>query len=86
MKGALPKGMAIEVQRNVGSTWERATYVAPMRDLRGHHEVRLPDDAEPRWLDSMSGNEVERGHERAVAIRRLTLPSRRIRAAERGGR
>lgn len=74
------EGEAIRVLREPSSTsWEDATYLGRVDGMDGWFRVRLPDSAEPKFISSASGIEVERGHPDAFAIRILILPSRRVR-------
>lgn len=80
---AVPKGTkagaAVEVQRGVDKPWEPALYVERIQEMRGWHAAVLASTSTPRWIDSMSGYEVERGHPRAHTTWNVNVPSQRIR-------
>lgn len=71
-------GDAVEVKREVSyKPWEPATYVKAHTDWRGWHLVELPV---LRYINRSNGEECEREHPNAVGTRRLSVPSRRLRA------
>lgn len=82
------RGQSVEIQRDVGSAWEPATYRERWEDIRGWHSVDLPKDARPRYILN-NGEEVspevmaDSTDERsglAMATRHAPVPSQRIRA------
>ena len=84
------KGQAVEVRREPGYNvaWEPAIYREYAGDgpkltaMRGHHVVDLSPDSPPRYIDSMTGMDVAEpeSNPRAYIIRKLIVPSVRIRA------
>lgn len=83
------RGDLVEIQREPGYTvtWESANYREYAGEgpetvrMPGHHVVDLAPSSTPRYIDSMTGMEVDPGaNPRAFATRRITVPSRRIRA------
>jgi hypothetical protein len=76
------RGQPVEIQREPGYSvkWENATYLGAHEiDLPAHHLVRLHPDEPARYIDSMTGAEVERDHPRAFKSTSISVPSRRIR-------
>lgn len=83
------RGDLVEVQREPGFTvtWEPAIYRKDAGEgpdtlrISGHHVVDLSPSSTPRYIDPMTGMEVDpEANPRAFATRRITVPSRRIRA------
>lgn len=69
-------GEAVEIQVEPNSPWTPATYKRAFSDWRGWHLVEyLPG----RWIDSMTGNDIDRSHPRAFLTTNRSIPSRRIR-------
>lgn len=86
---AFHSGQLVEIRREVGSPWERATYVKRWEEARGWHSVNLPDDAPPRFINVMSGDVVppevmaDPSNPRAMSAtrtRHVGVPSQRIRS------
>lgn len=72
-------GETVEIQVEPDSPWEQAWYKRPFSDWKGWH---LVDHLPGRWIDSMTGNAVDRNHPRAFLTTSRSIPSRRIRTKE----
>lgn len=83
------RGQVVEIQREPGATWERATYRG-RSNFPGStwHQTEVGYD---RWIDSMSGREytpeavaampsTDPDRQRLFRTRVLSVPARRIRA------
>lgn len=75
----LARGDAVEIKRDPSAPWEPATYLSRANDWRGWHRVELPASAKPRYINVMTGMEVEIDDPDRVESRTLFVPSRRIR-------
>lgn len=90
-------GQAVEIQREPGAAWEPATYRDRALGMVGWHHARVPEDAEPRYVDSMTGLTYTRDdidarpptdgvRQRVFATPIMLVPSQRIRATSRTGK
>lgn len=78
-------GEAVEIARDTShyirpSSWESATYVKSIPDMRGWHMVGLAKGKERR-INAMSGMETSADDPQSYVSDRLLVPSRRIRSA-----
>ena len=73
-------GAAVEVQREVGAAWERATYGGSVTDMLGWHNVELDPSSRPRQIDSMTGMEQADRNDRTYLTHRMIVPTQRLRA------